>query len=169
MVRINKKNYRYNRAKKIHMITFGENHYSSCIFCEEWFNESPIEFFDSSTEETYQLPYCSRKCQVEDPDGDVIKNKVIELCNSYKNDNIKEQEKRGKARKKKLEEMAQTERINSAIEEEQRNKEKINLGLVNLCCGLCFLCFYFIYTISLLSNARTTSGERRNHQTRWYF
>ena len=143
MVRINKKNYRYNRAKKIHMITFGENHYSSCIFCEEWFNESPIEFFDSSTEETYQLPYCSRKCQVEDPDGDVIKNKVIELCNSYKNDNIKEQEKRGKARKKKLEEMAQTERINSAIEEEQRNKEKNKLGFGKSVLWLVFFMLLF--------------------------
>lgn len=143
MIQIDKKNYQYDRKKKIHLITIGENHFSSCIYCEDWFNDSPIEILVESTGESYQLPYCSRKCQIEDPQGEAVKNEVIEFCNSYKNDNIKEQEKGERARKKKLEEAAQTQRNNSALAEEQRQKEKNKLGFGKSILWLVFFIILF--------------------------
>jgi len=73
----------YYYYKKMHFITGSKGRHKSCIYCGSFYGDTPIEEFRKG--EIYQIPYCSRKCEIEDTESARIIDEYIKTCNIYKN------------------------------------------------------------------------------------
>ena len=81
----------YYYYKKMHFITGSKGRHKSCIYCGSFYGDTPIEEFRKG--EIYQIPYCSRKCEIEDTESARIIDEYIKTCNIYKKQQAERDEK----------------------------------------------------------------------------
>jgi len=96
------KHYYYYNKK--HFITGSTGLHKSCIYCGSFYGDTPIEELRKG--ETYQIPYCSRKCELEDPKSAQIIEEYIKVCKVYQ----KKQAERDEKWDKEIEESEKKER-----------------------------------------------------------
>ena len=81
----------YIYYNKKHYIVGSKGTHKSCIYCGSFYGDNPIDELRKG--EIYQIPYCSRKCEIEDTESARIIDEYIKTCNIYKKQQAERDEK----------------------------------------------------------------------------